>query len=254
MSEFRKNKKFTDEEKKVIIDYAEKNGIMSVKDKFNVWPETVKYWMDPNLRLKYKEKQATRHKIKKDDEDYTSKRSKYQEYRQQTGKAREQWLKWQSTLSAEEINTRKQSIKQHRLDNIDHYKNKAKERYLRDKEKGLYRKRYNEDPLYKMKCNIREHVRQAIKYSNLTKDHPSIKYLGCTIEEFKTHIESQFVEGMSWDNHSRGENCWHLDHIKPLASLKDITDIEALKAVCHYTNYQPLWEKDNLSKQDKYEE
>ena len=79
-------------------------------------------------------------------------------------------------------------------------------------------------------------------------------YLGCSIEEFKAHIERQFRDGMTWDNHSRGEKCWHLDHIKPLASLKDITDTETLKEICHYTNYQPLWEKENLAKQDKYED
>jgi hypothetical protein len=104
-----------------------------------------------------------------------------------------------------------------------------------------------------MRCNIREHVRQAVKYSNVSKSHPSIEYLGCTIEEFKLHIEKQFKEGMSWENHSRGEDCWHLDHIKPLAQLKDINDEALLREVCHYTNYQPLWEKDNLAKQDKYE-
>lgn len=254
MNEFRKNKKFTEEEKTIIIEYAIEHGITKVKEKFNVWPETVRYWMDPNLRQKYKEKQTKRHEVKKEDISYITKRNDYRKYRQETGVAREKWLEWRSTLSDEDIEKRIQSIKQHRLDNLDHYKNKARERYIRDKESGINRKKYNENPLHKLKCNIREHIRQAIKYSNIIKDHPSIKYLGCTVEEFKTYIESQFTEGMTWDNHSRGEDCWHLDHIKPLATLKDIADIATIKEVCHYTNYQPLWEKDNLSKSDKYEE
>jgi hypothetical protein len=37
-------------------------------------------------------------------------------------------------------------------------------------------------------------------------------YLGCNIEEFKKHIEAQFVENMTWDNH--GE--WHIDKLIPL--------------------------------------
>ena len=254
MSEFRSNKKFTGDEKDEIIAYAMKHGLGSVKVKFNVWPETVRYWMNPEIRERAKTSQKQRHQNKKTAPEYIEKRNTYRQYRQESGLAREKWLKWHSTLSEEEIKRREKAIKQHRLDNIEHYKARAKERYLKDKEAGLHRKRYNEDPLHKMRCNIREHVRQALKYSNIAKSHPSIKYLGCTIEEFKTYIESKFVPGMNWGNHARGEDCWHLDHIKPLAYLKDIADLDTLKEICHYTNYQPLWERDNLAKQDKYEE
>jgi hypothetical protein len=48
---------------------------------------------------------------------------------------------------------------------------------------------------------------------------------------------------MNWDNYSfRG---WHIDHIIPLTSAKNE---EELIKLCHYTNLQPLWAKDNLSK------
>lgn len=46
---------------------------------------------------------------------------------------------------------------------------------------------------------------------------------------------------MTWDNY--GE--WQLDHIAPLSTAKTIEDVEML---CHYTNLQPLWAKDNLDK------
>ena len=65
--------------------------------------------------------------------------------------------------------------------------------------------------------------------------------LGCTILEFRNYIESKFTEGMSLNNH--GE--WHLDHIIPLASATTEEDIIRLN---HYTNFQPLWAKDNLIK------
>ena len=52
---------------------------------------------------------------------------------------------------------------------------------------------------------------------------------------------------MNWKNHSvKG---WHVDHIKPLSSAKNYEDF---KKLCHYTNLQPLWAKDNLIKGDKY--
>ncbi len=78
------------------------------------------------------------------------------------------------------------------------------------------------------------------------KEKKSIEYLGCTIEEFKQHIEEQFKEGMSWDNH--GE--WHIDHITPLKygnpTLEEV--VERL----HYTNTQPLWAAENIAKGNKY--
>jgi hypothetical protein len=62
----------------------------------------------------------------------------------------------------------------------------------------------------------------------------------------KKYIESKFKEGMSWDNY--GVYGWHLDHIIPLSSAKNE---EELKSLCHYTNLQPLWAFDNLSKFNK---
>lgn len=247
---FRKNRKFTQEEKDEIIAYAKEHGIWSVKEQFGVWPETVRYWIDPSLRKKVKQKQEARHSAIKNDKEYIARQKEYREYRQKNGIARKKYNEWKSTLTPEQLKKRVESIKQHRLDNLEHYKQKSRELYLKDKAAGKHRKKYNEDPLHKMKCNIREHIRQAVKYNNVAKNHSSIDYLGCTIEEFKIHIENQFREGMSWDNHGRGEDCWHLDHIIPLASLKECTT-DNLKKICHYTNYQPLWEKENLQKQDK---
>jgi len=255
MSEFKKHKKWTDEQKQEIINYAKENGLWSVKGKYNVWPESVRYWMMSSQEKEQISKAGKeRHKNKRNDLEYKKRSKLYRDYRKSLGLTSVVWKEWYNNLAENQKKELNDSIKQHRLDNLKHYKAKARERYLKDKESGILRKKYNEDPLHKMRCNIREHVRQAVKYSNLTKDHPSIRYLGCSIEEFKQYIESKFVTGMTWENHSRGENCWHLDHIKPLACLKDVSDINTLKEVCHYTNYQPLWERDNLSKQDRYEE
>jgi len=68
------------------------------------------------------------------------------------------------------------------------------------------------------------------------------QYLGCTIPEFKIHIENQFKEGMSWNNHGH----WHLDHIIPIMSLEK--EEYTIEQVQHHTNFQPLWAKENMKK------
>ena len=64
--------------------------------------------------------------------------------------------------------------------------------------------------------------------------------VGCTPDELKVHIESLFIEDMSWDNWGigKGKSAWHIDHID---AVKD-------GGSHHYTNLQPLWAGDNLAK------
>jgi len=72
--------------------------------------------------------------------------------------------------------------------------------------------------------------------------------LGYTQQEFMRHIESLWVDGMSWSNRSE----WHIDHIKPLSQFikEGVTDPKIINAL---SNLQPLWAKDNLSKGSKFE-
>jgi hypothetical protein len=72
--------------------------------------------------------------------------------------------------------------------------------------------------------------------------------LGYTQKKFIKHIESQFKDGMSWENRSE----WHIDHIKPIKAFIDegVTDPAIINAL---DNLQPLWANENLSKGAKYE-
>lgn len=65
-------------------------------------------------------------------------------------------------------------------------------------------------------------------------------------EQFISHIESLFRDGMNWDNH--GE--WHIDHIKPVASF-DLTIKEQVVKCWSLSNLQPLWRQENLMKGTK---
>jgi hypothetical protein len=72
--------------------------------------------------------------------------------------------------------------------------------------------------------------------------------VGFSLEELKTHIERQFLPGMSWENMEE----WHIDHILPLASFEfSETTGPGFKAAWALTNLRPLWAEDNISKKDK---
>ncbi len=77
--------------------------------------------------------------------------------------------------------------------------------------------------------------------------HPeALALLGCTGQEYRDHLESQFTDGMSWDNY--GE--WHVDHIIPVSAF-DQSKLDE-RAICwHYSNTQPLWAEDNMAKGSK---
>lgn len=102
------------------------------------------------------------------------------------------------------------------------------------------------DVQYKVSCNLRTRMWQVLK--GINKSANTLKLLGCSLEEFKKHIESKFQEGMSWENYSR--NGWHIDHIIPCDKF-DLTIKEQQERCFHYTNLQPLWAHDNLRKNNK---
>jgi hypothetical protein len=70
------------------------------------------------------------------------------------------------------------------------------------------------------------------------------------METFKSHVEQQFTEGMTWDNHGNGEGKWNFDHRVPL--LYGNPDQEEIERRMNYTNIQPLWAKDNQSKGNRF--
>jgi len=113
------------------------------------------------------------------------------------------------------------------------------------KKKAYCKNKRKTDIQFRLSCNLRSRLKSAIKGN--FKAGSAVKDLGCTVEQLKQYLESKFSPGMTWDNWT--VDGWHIDHIKPLASF-DLTDRNQLLEACHYTNLQPLWAKDNLSKND----
>lgn len=118
-----------------------------------------------------------------------------------------------------------------------HAKNKAKRR-------EKHKKKMQDDEVYKFKVKVRKFISQSFKRRKESKMMHTEEVLGCSFEEFMKHLCSLFREGMTIDNY--GE--WQIDHIIPLSTAKTKEDVIRL---CHYTNLQPLWAKENNEKRDK---
>jgi len=102
------------------------------------------------------------------------------------------------------------------------------------------KQRKKEDILFRLKTNIRTSVNRYLKY----RSKHTFEIVGCTPQFLKEHLETQFIDGMTWENRSE----WHIDHIIPLSSAKTEDEVYML---CHYKNLQPLWAEDNLKKSNK---
>ena len=111
----------------------------------------------------------------------------------------------------------------------------------------IYKKLKKEtDPVFRLKERCRGIISNLIRRNGYTKKSRTHQILGCSYEDFKTHIELQFQPWMNWDNYGLYNGQlnygWDIDHIVPCASA--ITEEELLK-LNHYTNLKPLCSKVN---------
>jgi hypothetical protein len=148
-------------------------------------------------------------------------------------------------------NDKSKAIKRYN-DNKDKFSEKNAKYYLNNKEtinrkkQERHRVRMIEEPLYKLTYNIRRNIKSSLKAHNYTKSSKTHQLLGCSFDEFKTHIESKFEPWMNWDNYGKynGElnYGWDFDHIIPLSSAKSEKEMVGL---LHFSNVQPLCSKIN---------
>lgn len=136
---------------------------------------------------------------------------------------------------------------------VDRYREDTKKEQIRIKQ--YYRKnkeniinklrvKKRENVTLRMISNLRSRIVQFMKSKKIHKDNKTLDLVGCSTEFLREYLERQFKDGMSWDNYGS----WHIDHITPLSSANCTEDINKL---CHYTNLQPLWAYENLSKGNK---
>ena len=153
---------------------------------------------------------------------------------------------------------RRDYMKQYRLDNPDMMKRWIENNYSRylwlskkwkmehpDKakihKKNNSKKKLLHDPKFRLKANIRRLISMSLKNKGYPKKSKTCEILGISIDGFISHIESQFTDGMSWEN----KGSWEIDHIIPISLGKTEQDIIRLN---HYSNLRPLGKKDNRDK------
>lgn len=112
------------------------------------------------------------------------------------------------------------------------------------------RRQRQANPFLRLRNNLDCRLWSALRRqaSKNTKLDGATTLIGCTLDYLREHLESQFTEGMTWDNH--GKNGWHIDHKKPCASF-DMSDPAQQRECFHWKNLQPLWAFDNYKKGSK---
>jgi len=134
-------------------------------------------------------------------------------------------------------------LKKNWLDKNPEKRKQYRENYKPRKQEQR-KERRDSDPVFNLTNRLRCRLWKYLKILNITKKNKTFDIVGCSPQFLKEHLETQFTDGMSWDNRCE----WHIDHIIPLSSAK--TEDELYK-LCHYENLQPLWAENNLKKSNK---
>lgn len=185
----------------------------------------------PRTLLTLEEK--TENKRKSDAVYYAANRARASVYRKKHYQANKEKIQAQLKTYAE---AHKETIKRYQ----------AEYRKQNRKKLSAYTKnRRKKDPVFKLLGDCRNRLNLALK--GRVKCKSTLSLLGCSIEFLKEHLEKQFQPGMTWEN--RGA-VWHVDHILPCAEFH-LQHSEEQEICFHWTNLQPLFVTDNLSKSDK---
>ena len=132
------------------------------------------------------------------------------------------------------------NIKKRKLYQLKYYnlnKNKIiKKQLIREKQK------YHSNKTFRLQHILRRRISLALRGFNKSKS--TMKLLGIpNIEFLKNYLEKKFKPGMNW----KKRGLIHIDHIIPCAAF-DLSDPKQQAKCFHYTNLQPLWAHENLSK------
>jgi hypothetical protein len=141
----------------------------------------------------------------------------------------------------------------YRVENAEKIRLQKKKYYKKNKTKVVssnieYSKhKYKNDHNFRLKSSLRKRIVRALTDQGNRKSMNTQELLGETFDFVKSHLESLFQEGMTWENY--GYRGWHIDHIVPLCRF-DLNYPTQQKKAFNYKNLQPLWMKDNFKKRN----
>jgi hypothetical protein len=105
------------------------------------------------------------------------------------------------------------------------------------------------NPTVKLNNSIMHSIWKSLTKNNIQKDTKTLQIVGLeSWNKFKEHIESQFTEGMNWNNYGNKKDCWSIDHIIPKSLANNLEEVKKLN---HYSNLRPMWHLDNIKKSNK---
>lgn len=140
---------------------------------------------------------------------------------------------------------RLEKMRQYRAENLEEINSRK-----RVSSREFFKSRYKNDLGFTLKHRMRSLIRTTLKNGRSGKRMAEI--LGYSSDELKNHLESMFIDGMTWEKFMAGEI--HIDHIVPISSFTIVSDeCDDFKHCWALSNLRPLWAKDNLSKGAKQE-
>jgi hypothetical protein len=117
----------------------------------------------------------------------------------------------------------------------------------KEKRKINSSERYKKDLNYKFLIVLRNRMTHIIANR---KAASTIKLTGCDMNFLLNYLEKQFKDGMTWQNYGGKIGCWSIEH-KACCALFDLSLLNHQKACFHYSNLEPMWHLENITKQDK---
>lgn len=223
----------------VLLKEKERRNTDLYKENYKLYKNSISEDKKKEYKRRYyiKNKESILLKNKEYREENREKLSEYsKEYREENReKLKEQKKEYRSRPEV------KEKSKQWWLDNPDkkkEYRNNSCKDKEREYRKKWYKSYKNRKP-YALAW--RTLLNNTLKRMSKKKENETIKLLGYSAIELKEHIESLFLEGMSWENYSE----WHIDHIKMVSEFDKDTPVDIVNSL---KNLRPLWAKDNCSR------
>jgi hypothetical protein len=203
--------------------------------------EYFKKYRQTNDTKKYKIKYFEKNK----DKIKESNRKRREDNKEKINEYLREWRKLNKEKLKQYSEKSKETNKRYITNNLDK---------VRERRNKYFRERKNNDPLFKLSCNLRTLIGVSLINYGYSKNTKSYEILGISFDELLLYFEGLFENWMCWDNYGKynGEYNygWDIDHKIPLSSAKNEEEIIKLN---HYTNLQPLCGKINREiKKDNY--